>query len=157
MAKAFRLNRDEHMAVFRAHVRDIDDSELIGGFHPELLPCCHGRQLFTALQNRKGAFEPPEIIYVGNRRRHCFDQNFQNGFFWASSGWDGAENASGLSAETGTFCGAAPDWLAAAGVGAAATMTVGATRAAGAAGRAVPTVAAVVAPGFEADAMAVAA
>lgn len=128
VAKASGLHRDEHMAVFPAHVRDIDDSELISGFDPEIVTSCHRSQFFTALQNRKGAFEPPQIIYVGSGTRHCFVQNFQNGFFWASPGCDGSENASGLRAGTGTLCGAAADWLVAVGVGAAATMTVGAAR-----------------------------
>ena len=70
---------------------NVDDGQRIGGFEPEPAARLHRGQPLLRLEHGQGAVQPLEIIDRGARRRSCFAQNFQKGFFCCacavSTGW----------------------------------------------------------------------
>jgi hypothetical protein len=50
------------MAFLRAKMRQVDTGKRVGRLHPELRAARHFFKAMTGFQNRKGAFQPPQVI-----------------------------------------------------------------------------------------------
>lgn len=60
------LRLQQPVAVLVAHVGDVEDREGVGGGDDQVFAGAEALQAAAGLQDRQGAFEPPEIV----KRRH---------------------------------------------------------------------------------------
>ncbi len=160
MKRAFPLLRNQGVAFLYAEMRQVDTGQRVGRLYPEKRTACHFSQTIAGFQNRKGAFQPPQVVnrcvfLIGNQLPMIFHHGFFGpgcSIFCATVLAIVIDDICGLAtavASAGFCCGTGTDAICGAGVAGAAccgavAMAVGWM--AGVAGRISG------APGFSADA-----
>lgn len=76
---------DQFVAVLIAEMRHVDHRQRIAGVDANERAACHGGKLLACLDHGEGAFQAAKIVENGVQAVQFRAQNFQNGFFAATS------------------------------------------------------------------------